>query len=166
MLVLIESGRGAAGKASRAGDLGRAVVLSRSRRQPRRGMLRDASACTLERSRAAGADIDHGFTHFRLRITAGRCTGDATDAGRRSPAGSWLSVEEALGAAIPAPVKRILRALRARARVAQPQPDRNGARPVDSLIGPYSNDNRSGLQKSLQLLESRERIASIPATVA
>jgi A/G-specific adenine glycosylase len=56
------------------------------------------------------ADIDHGFTHFRLRITpvvAHAMRGRGT----QEPGRLWLSVEEALGAAIPVPVKQILRAL-------------------------------------------------------
>ena len=56
------------------------------------------------------ADIDHGFTHFRLRITP--VVAHATRGrGTEEPGRLWLSVEEALGAAIPAPVKQILRTL-------------------------------------------------------
>jgi A/G-specific adenine glycosylase len=56
------------------------------------------------------SEIDHGFTHFRLRITP-----MVAHAMRRpvaeEPGTLWLTVEEALGAAIPVPVKRILQAL-------------------------------------------------------
>jgi len=55
-------------------------------------------------------EIEHGFTHFRLRITPlvvtvsrGVCA--------EEPGRVWLTPEDALGAAIPVPVKRILKAL-------------------------------------------------------
>ncbi|HZO03986.1 MAG TPA: A/G-specific adenine glycosylase [Burkholderiales bacterium] len=53
------------------------------------------------------APIDHGFTHFRLRIQpflheVKPCAGGA----RR-----WLDIEDALSAAIPTPVKKLLAAL-------------------------------------------------------
>ncbi len=55
--------------------------------------------------------IEHGFTHFRLRIrpvvvrARGRIAAE-------EPGRVWLTVEDALGAAIPVPVRKILRALR------------------------------------------------------
>ena len=53
------------------------------------------------------APIDHGFTHFRLRIQPllhemKPCA---------SAAGLWLDIEDALSAAIPTPVKKLLAAL-------------------------------------------------------
>jgi len=49
--------------------------------------------------------IDHGFTHFRLRIQPLLCTGAA-------PAGGiWLDLDDAQGAAIPTPVRNLLHAL-------------------------------------------------------
>ena len=53
------------------------------------------------------APIDHGFTHFRLRIQpflheVKPCAGAA---------GLWLDIEDALSAAIPTPVKKLLAAL-------------------------------------------------------
>jgi A/G-specific adenine glycosylase len=61
-------------------------------------------------------EIDHGFTHFRLRITpvvAHTTRGLRTE----EPGRLWLTVDDALGAAIPSPVKRILDALSAQASV-------------------------------------------------
>jgi A/G-specific adenine glycosylase len=54
--------------------------------------------------------VDHGFTHFRLRIhpVLARATQVPT---LEQPGRLWLAPEEALGAAIPVPVRRILRAL-------------------------------------------------------
>jgi A/G-specific adenine glycosylase len=49
------------------------------------------------------APIEHGFTHFRLRIHP-----VLRDVPRKSGQGLWLDVEEAAGAAVPAPVRRLL----------------------------------------------------------
>jgi A/G-specific adenine glycosylase len=45
--------------------------------------------------------IDHGFTHFRLRIQPWLCEG-------ARPEGFWLDLEDALSAAVPAPVRALL----------------------------------------------------------
>ncbi len=57
------------------------------------------------------AVVDHGFTHFKLRIrpVLAQVVGPPA---MREPGLVWLSLEDALGAAIPAPVKRILAELR------------------------------------------------------
>jgi A/G-specific adenine glycosylase len=49
--------------------------------------------------------IDHGFTHFRLRIRP--LLHDLTRAAR-TPGRLWFDVEEALGAAVPSPVRKLL----------------------------------------------------------
>ena len=54
--------------------------------------------------------IDHGFTHFRLRIQP------LLYEGRSAPGGLWLGIEEAMAAAVPAPVRTLLGRLRAAAR--------------------------------------------------
>ncbi len=56
--------------------------------------------------------IEHGFTHYHLtmlprRIALGRVTS------MQSPAHAWWTVDQALAAGLPAPVKRLLRSLRA-----------------------------------------------------
>ncbi len=57
--------------------------------------------------------VAHGFTHFRLDIEPHRL-GVASVAPRAAAPGVlWLPLEDALGAALPAPVKRILAALAA-----------------------------------------------------
>jgi A/G-specific adenine glycosylase len=61
------------------------------------------------RGAKALAPIEHGFTHFRLRIRPLLC--DVKTAPQR--AGRWLRLEEAAGAALPAPVKSLLARLRA-----------------------------------------------------
>jgi A/G-specific adenine glycosylase len=52
-------------------------------------------------------DIEHGFTHFRLRITPLLARAERP-AGAGEPGKLWLTLEDARGAAIPVPVRRIL----------------------------------------------------------
>jgi len=57
------------------------------------------------------APVTHGFTHYKLRIQP--MLAKVTRQPRaQEPGLVWLSLEDALGAALPAPVKRILEALR------------------------------------------------------
>ena len=51
--------------------------------------------------------IDHGFTHFRLRIQPLLCEVKS----RESPGRLWLDLGDATGAALPAPVKNLLQEL-------------------------------------------------------
>jgi A/G-specific adenine glycosylase len=65
------------------------------------------------RGAKALAPIEHGFTHFRLRIRP-----FLVEIGVRArfPQGRWLKLEEADGAALPAPVRTLLGRLREEAR--------------------------------------------------
>jgi A/G-specific adenine glycosylase len=56
--------------------------------------------------------VEHGFTHFRLRISPVLARGVHAPA-MAQPGRLWLAPQEALGAAIPVPVRRILHALEA-----------------------------------------------------
>jgi len=49
--------------------------------------------------------IEHGFTHFRLRIQPLRCVGGSPNSG------FWMDLADAQRAAIPTPVRRLLHAL-------------------------------------------------------
>jgi A/G-specific adenine glycosylase len=53
------------------------------------------------------AVVEHGFTHFKLRIRPVLAQ-VVRPSGAQEPGLLWLTVEDALGAAIPAPVRRIL----------------------------------------------------------
>jgi A/G-specific adenine glycosylase len=53
--------------------------------------------------------VAHGFTHFKLAIEPRRC--NVTQLKLATPGTVWLPLAEAIGAAIPAPVRRILQAL-------------------------------------------------------
>jgi A/G-specific adenine glycosylase len=57
--------------------------------------------------------IAHGFTHFKLAIAPQRLTVVRVTPRAAAPGASWLPLDEALGAAIPAPVKRILKTVMA-----------------------------------------------------
>jgi len=51
--------------------------------------------------------IDHGFTHFRLRIQPLLCDADCAE----TPGRLWMDIEDASSAAVPAPVKKLLQDL-------------------------------------------------------
>ena len=55
--------------------------------------------------------VAHGFTHFRLNIEPHRLGVACVAPRAAAPGAMWLPLHETLGAAIPAPVKRILAAL-------------------------------------------------------
>ena len=83
--------------------------------------ITDASqAATLARGRfgaAVEADgilpvIHHGFTHFALTITPALLRVTRMEPRAQSPAHVWLTLDDAIGAAVPAPVRAILRRLR------------------------------------------------------
>jgi A/G-specific adenine glycosylase len=57
--------------------------------------------------------IAHGFTHFKLDIEPRRLGVARVTPRAAAPGVMWLPLEEALGAAIPAPVRRILERLAA-----------------------------------------------------
>jgi len=52
--------------------------------------------------------VQHAFTHFRLHILPQLLTVNAVQPRACQPAGMWLSLDDALGAAIPAPVRQLL----------------------------------------------------------
>ena len=54
--------------------------------------------------------VEHGFTHYSLSIFPVEIAITGTDARAKVPGLMWINLDEAMGAAIPAPVKRILRA--------------------------------------------------------
>lgn len=71
----------------------------------------EALGCELRRPRTL-ACIEHGFTHFRLRIRPILAPVARRLPRRTAPERRWLRYEEARSAAIPAPVRRLLSALR------------------------------------------------------
>jgi A/G-specific adenine glycosylase len=72
-------------------------------------------------SGAVLAPIEHAFTHFRLRLTPLICTVERWPA-RAEDSGHdvcvWLPLSDATGAALPAPIKKLLRSLAAQTTTA------------------------------------------------
>lgn len=56
-------------------------------------------------------DFSHGFTHFRLDIRPVVCEVAGRGAVAESPGRIWLSLSEAIDAAVPVPVRKVLRQL-------------------------------------------------------
>lgn len=52
--------------------------------------------------------IEHGFTHFKLRVRPFRCTVRKILPRAEAPGRVWLDVDDAIRAAVPAPVKNLL----------------------------------------------------------
>jgi A/G-specific adenine glycosylase len=65
--------------------------------------------------RAPLSAIEHAFTHFRLTLTPRQCAVRRWPQRAEEPGWLWLPLSEAAGAALPAPIKKLLRD---RARVA------------------------------------------------
>ena len=53
-------------------------------------------------------EIEHGFTHFKLRVRPFRCTVRNILPRAESPGRIWLDLDDAIRAAVPAPVKKLL----------------------------------------------------------
>jgi len=52
--------------------------------------------------------IEHGFTHFRLNIQPIRCNVRNILPRAEAPGRIWLDVDDAVRAAVPAPVRKLL----------------------------------------------------------
>ena len=59
-------------------------------------------------------EIQHGFTHFKLRVQPVRCTVQKILPRAEAPGRIWLVVDDAVRAAVPAPVKKLLLELNGR----------------------------------------------------
>jgi A/G-specific adenine glycosylase len=60
---------------------------------------------------AALAPIEHGFTHYRLTLLPQRIRVRSWPPRAEAPGLAWLTPADARGAALPAPIKRLLAAL-------------------------------------------------------
>jgi len=52
--------------------------------------------------------LEHGFTHFRLRIHPRLAQVISVGTAAREPGLMWINLEDALGAALPAPVRKLI----------------------------------------------------------
>jgi len=59
----------------------------------------------------AFAPLAHGFTHFKLQIQPLLCQVENIEPAAREPGQIWLALEEAHGAAIPVPVRKLIERL-------------------------------------------------------
>jgi A/G-specific adenine glycosylase len=81
---------------------------------PEAALEEDPAAVCLQRFGARGATVsplpalDHGFTHFRLRIHPVRIEISELSAQAGEPGAVWLALDEARTAAIPTPVRKLL----------------------------------------------------------
>jgi len=64
------------------------------------------------------APLAHGFTHFKLQIQPLLCRVEKLTPAAREPGPIWLTLEEAHGAAIPVPVRKLIEQLLERSRLA------------------------------------------------
>jgi A/G-specific adenine glycosylase len=55
--------------------------------------------------------IEHGFTHFALTLHPQRVAVGRWPARAEAPGLVWLARDDALGAALPAPIKKLVRTL-------------------------------------------------------
>jgi len=75
-----------------------------------RAHCRTSYGCGIATPRAL-APLVHGFTHFKLTIQPLLCQVEKRTQAARAPGQIWLSLEEARGAAIPVPVRRLIERL-------------------------------------------------------
>jgi A/G-specific adenine glycosylase len=64
--------------------------------------------------------LEHAFTHFRLRVRPLLCEVSKARPMAQSPGLMWIDLNQAMSAAVPAPVKKLLARLAAEQRV-EPQ---------------------------------------------
>jgi A/G-specific adenine glycosylase len=55
--------------------------------------------------------VEHGFTHFRLRAQPLLCAVRKATPRVEAPGRMWVDVADAAGAAVPAPVRALLKSL-------------------------------------------------------
>jgi A/G-specific adenine glycosylase len=75
---------------------------------------RKVLGCEVKQSRRL-PEIEHGFTHFKLRVQPIRCTVRKILPRAEAPGQIWLDLDDAIRAAVPAPVKKLLLELNERA---------------------------------------------------
>ncbi|HET9699682.1 MAG TPA: A/G-specific adenine glycosylase [Burkholderiales bacterium] len=115
MLLLLRGGEILLEKRPAAGVWGGLWCL------PETDPAEDAAEASLRRFGAKLAGVrslpvlEHGFTHFRLRIHPRMARVSALGGTAREPGLMWINLDDALGAALPAPVRKLIRACAAAA---------------------------------------------------
>ena len=70
-------------------------------------------ACTIARPEKM-APLEHGFTHFRLAAQPLLCSVRSRSRGVAQDGAMWIALSDAMGAAVPVPVRKVLSVLAAR----------------------------------------------------
>jgi len=71
------------------------------------GFCRSNLGCEIDNERKLES-LEHGFTHFRLHIQPLLCNVSKTTRSAPAPGRLWIDIADAAGAAVPAPVKKLL----------------------------------------------------------
>jgi A/G-specific adenine glycosylase len=73
---------------------------------------RSALGCELESTKKL-EPLEHGFTHFRLHIRPLLCEVDGKAPRAEAPGRLWIGLADAVGAAVPTPVRKLIARLAA-----------------------------------------------------
>ena len=106
-LVLLYQGSVLLERRPNAGIWGGLWVFPEGAGADLRALCRRKFSCDIARPQRIGA-LEHGFTHFRLKIQPILCKVRGVLPSAEAPGRIWLTVEDALHAAVPAPVRKLL----------------------------------------------------------
>ena len=106
-LVLLHQGSVLLERRPGTGIWGGLWVFPEGREEGARAYCERNFSCRIARTQRLPL-IEHGFTHFRLNIQPVRCNVRRILPCAEAPGRIWLDVEDAIRAAVPAPVKKLL----------------------------------------------------------
>jgi len=106
-LVLLHKGSVLLERRPGAGIWGGLWVFPESRNEDAAAICRTNFSCEIARAQKLPV-IEHGFTHFRLNIQPLRCSVKRKLPHAEAPGRIWLEVADAVRAAVPAPVRKLL----------------------------------------------------------
>ena len=106
-LVLLHQGAVLLERRPGAGIWGGLWVFPEGRQKDAARFCRTEFSCEIAKARKMPV-IEHGFTHFRLNIQPIRCSVKTKLPRAEAPGRIWLEVADAVRAAVPAPVRKLL----------------------------------------------------------
>jgi len=106
-LVLLHKGSVLLERRPGAGIWGGLWVFPEGRQKDAASFCRTEFSCEIAKARKMPV-IEHGFSHFRLNIQPIRCSVKRKLPRAEAPGRIWLDVGDAIRAAVPAPVKKLL----------------------------------------------------------
>ena len=83
--------------------------------------IESAFGCEIKRMKKLKL-LEHGFSHFTLRIRPILCEVSRISPRAEESARMWIEIEDAKGAAVPAPVRKLLALLESSERLSEPVP--------------------------------------------